>query len=235
MQVGGNFKKMINKKDILKLVVQNKKSNLKNHWEDSQSYNTTKYSGEIRPSEILLWRSSLFLRGAYPIFCLSFDQDDKLNGIKIEKNPYHKLLDKIFIGVFIGILLITLIRTDFKKPIIVIIPITIIGFLLYKLKTIIRKSETDNLIQEIKDTLENIEKLNNPEIINSQKLNPEKINEWTFSKIVTRIIAYPFCLLVLWFCVTGLFPEGKIIQGIFGIIVALVYPISDILLIARKE
>ncbi|WP_162128249.1 hypothetical protein [Flavobacterium phycosphaerae] len=226
---------MIDKTDILKLVVQNKKSNLKNHWKDSQSYNTTKYSGEIKPHEILLWRSSHFLRGAYPIFYLSFDQSDKLIGIKIGKNPYHKFLDKILMVFFFGILLMAMILAKFKNPFIVIIPIAVIGILVFTLQSIIRKSETKYLIDELKETIKSIENLKNPQMAKNEQIKSEEIKEWSFSKIITRLIAYPFCLLVIWFCITGLIPEGKITQGIFGIIVALVYPISDILIILRKE
>mgnify|MGYP001265544311 CR=1 FL=1 len=86
---------MMLQKQNLKLIVQNKKSNLTNHWNDVFHYKTTKYSREIKRNELLIWRSSHFLRGAYPIFNLTFNQNDELNGIRTKKNPYHKLLNKI--------------------------------------------------------------------------------------------------------------------------------------------
>jgi len=52
---------MVVKKDIEKLVVQNKKNHFKTHWKDAQFYHSTKYSGKIRHNEILLWRSAAFL------------------------------------------------------------------------------------------------------------------------------------------------------------------------------
>jgi hypothetical protein len=96
---------MVEKKDIEKSIIQNKKSSLKNHWNDAFLINSTKYSGEVKQNELLIWRSSPFLRGAYPVFHLTFDKDNKLNGIKTEKNPYHKLQNKTTIGFIIVLVL----------------------------------------------------------------------------------------------------------------------------------
>ena len=92
---------MVKKDDLQKLIIENKKSTLKNHWKDAFFCNTTKYNGEIRDNEILLWRSSKYLRGSYPIFVLSFDQNKTLKGIKIEKNPYQKYSEKFTIIFFL--------------------------------------------------------------------------------------------------------------------------------------
>ena len=228
---------MVEKKDIEKLIIQNKKSTLKNHWNDAFFYNTTKYSGEIKPNELLIWRSAHFLRGAYPVFHLTFDQKGELNGIKTEKNPYHKILNKISIGFFIVLALVLLFTTEFKTAIIVIIGISVIGTLLHLVMSKAKKYETKILTDELKEAIENIERENNPELINKPKteLKKEKIKEWTFTKILTRLLLYPFCLLLLWFSITRFLPEGKTLYGIFGIIVALAYPIADILLAFGKS
>jgi uncharacterized membrane protein (DUF106 family) len=228
---------MVEKKDIEKLIIQNKKSTLKNHWNDAFFYNTTKYSGEIKPNEILIWRSAHFLRGAYPIFHLTFDQNAELNGIKKEKNPYHKLLNKISIGFFILLALVLLFTTEFKTAIIGIIGISVIGTLLHLVMTKAKKYETKILTDELKEAIENIERKNNPELINKPKteLKKEKVKEWTFTKILTRLLLYPFCLLILWFSITGFLPEGKTLYGIFGIVVALAYPIADLILAFGKK
>ncbi|TJY31304.1 hypothetical protein [Pontimicrobium aquaticum] len=228
---------MAEKKDIEKLIVQNKKSNLKNHWNDAFFYNTTKYSGEIKPNELLIWRSSHFLRGAYPIFHLTFDQNNKLNGIKKEKNPYHKLLNKITIGFLIVLISGLFLSTDFKMAVIGTIGISVIGLLLRLVLGKAKKYETKLLTDELKEAIENIEQLNNPELINKPKSvsKTEKVKEWTFTKVLTRLLLYPFCLLILWFSITGFLPDGKTLYGIFGIVVALAYPIADILLIFGKK
>lgn len=228
---------MVEKKDIEKLIIQNKKSTLKNHWNDTFFYNTTKYSGEIKPNELLIWRSAHFLRGAYPIFHLTFDQNGKLNRIKTEKNPFHKLQNKITIGfliVFIGGLFLT---TDIKIALIGTIGVSVIGTLLHLVMAKVKKYETRILTNELKEAIENIERENNPELINNPKteLKKKKVKEWTFTKILTRLLLYPFCLLLLWFSITRFLPQGKTLYGIFGIVVALVYPITDILLAFGKN
>tara|TARA_R110002096_G_scaffold290016_1_gene484335 strand:+ start:973 stop:1671 length:699 start_codon:yes stop_codon:yes gene_type:complete len=228
---------MVEKKDIEKLIIQNKKSTLKNHWNDAFFYNTTKYSGEIKPNKLLIWRSSQFLRGAYPIFNLTFDKNSKLNGIKTEKNPYHKLLNKITIGILIVFITGLFLSTDLKTAIIGTIGISVIGLLLRLVLSKSKKYETKLLTNELKGAIENIEQLNNPEIINKPilELKKEKVKEWTFAKVLTRLLLYPFCLLILWFSITGFLPDGKTLYGIFGIVVALAYPIADILLIFGKN
>tara|TARA_B110000114_G_C14912287_1_gene325072 strand:- start:39 stop:737 length:699 start_codon:yes stop_codon:yes gene_type:complete len=228
---------VLEKKDIEKLIVQNKKSNLKNHWNDAFFYNSTKYSGEIKSNELLIWRSSHFLRGAYPIFHLTFDQDNKLNGIKTEKNPYHKLLNKITIGILIVFISGLFLSTDLKTAVIGTIGISVIGILLRLVLKKSKRYETKLLTDELKEAIENIEQSNNPELINKPKSESkkEKIKEWSFTKVLTRLLLYPFCLLVLWFSITGFLPEGKTLYGIFGIVVALAYPIADILLIFGKN
>ncbi|WP_299261423.1 hypothetical protein [uncultured Aquimarina sp.] len=228
---------MADRKDIEKLIVQNKKSNLKNHWNDAFFYNTTKYSGEIKPNELLIWRSAQFLRGAYPIFRLTFHQNGKLNGIKTEKNPYHKLLNKITVGFIIVIISGLFLTTNFKMAIIGTVGISIIGLLLHLVLSKSKKYETKLLTDELKDSIENIERENNPELINNPKteLKTEKVKEWTFTKVLTRLLLYPFCLLILWFSITGFLPEGKTLYGILGIVIALAYPIADIMLIIGKN
>lgn len=224
---------MVKKKDIEKLIIQNKESSLKNHWKDVYFYNTTKYSGEIRENEILIWRSSHFLRGAYPIFHLSFNQNNQLNGIKTENNPYYKFLNKITITFFVLSAIALFLYTNLKTTIIYIILISIIGILLHLILFKSKKYETKLLTEELKEAIENIEQLNNPELINKPK--KEKVKEWMFTKILTQLLLYSFCLLILWVSITKFLPEEKILYGIFGIIIALVYPISDLLLSIGKN
>ena len=228
---------MVEKKDIEKLIIQNKKSTLKNHWNDAFFYNTTKYSGEIKSNELLIWRSSYFLRGAYPIFRLTFDQNGKLNGIKTEKNPYYKLLNKISITFLIVLNLVLIFTTEFKPAVLGIIGISLLGFFLYLFLFNVTKYETKILTKELKEAIENIEKENNPKLENIPKMNlkKEKVKEWTFPKILTRLLLYPFCLLILWLSLTGFLDEGMILYRIFGIIIVLVYIITDIILTIRRN
>ncbi|WP_308993984.1 hypothetical protein QLS71_013960 [Mariniflexile litorale] len=228
---------MVEKKDIEKLIIQNKKSTLKNHWNDAFFYNTTKYSGEIKQNELLLWRSSHFLRGAYPIFRLIFDQNGKLKGIKTEKNPYYKLQIKISIGFITVLSLMSIFMTEFKIAIIAIIGISVLVFFLYLFTFNVRKYETKVLTEELKDAIENIERENNPEPekITKTELKKEKIKEWTFTKILTRLLLYPFCFFILWISIDGFLDEGMTLHRIIGIIITLTYIVVDILMVIGKN
>ena len=224
-------------KDIEKLIIQHKKSNLKNHWNDSFFYNTTKYSGELKPNEILLWRSTHFLRGAYPIFHISFDQNDKLNGIRKEKNPYHKFLNKSSIGFFSAILIFMFITTELKFAILMTCGMALVGFLLNIVLNKSRNYEIEQITDELKQTIKNIERNKNPELINEPitKTETEPTKEWTFGKILTRLIIYPFCGLIVYFSITGIIPSGKGLLGIFGIVIGIGYPIVDLILALRSR
>lgn len=151
---------MVKKKDIEELVIQHKKSTLKTHWNDSFFYNTTKYSGEIKPNEILLWRSSFYLRGAYPIYHLTFDENQKLNGIKALRNPYHILVNKIFVGLIIIPILLLLFTTEFKSALTGIFGVLFVLFLLNIILKRIRKYETKIITDELKEKIQEIENLN---------------------------------------------------------------------------
>lgn len=223
---------MIEKKDIEKLIVQHKKSNINNHWTDSFFYNATKYSGEVRENEILLWRSDLFLRGAYPIFHITFDQNDKMKGIKLEKNPFHKLLNKLSIGFFAVIIAFLFITSELRFAVIATCGILIIGFILRIVLHKSRKYEIGLMTDELKLTIQQIEQEKNSELTNSNATKPTKakIKEWTLGKVLTRLILYPFCGLIVYFSIVGLIPEGKKILGISGVLIGLGYPIADLIL-----
>ena len=228
---------MINKNDIEKLIVQHKKSNLKSHWSDAFFYNTAKYSGEVKPNEILLWRSAHFLRGAYPIFHLFFDQRGNLKGIRKEKNPFHKLLNKVSIGFYALIIIMFSVTAGFRFAIIAACGILLIGFLLNLVLQKSRKYEIKQITDELKQTIENIERNQNPELLKKPiaKQETEPINEWTLGKVLTRLILYPFCGLIVYFSITGLIPEGKSFLGLFGVIIGFGYPIVDLILAFRPR
>ncbi|WP_269235691.1 hypothetical protein [Flavobacterium flavigenum] len=226
---------MVDKKNIEKLIIQNKKSNLLTHFKDSQSYNITKYSGEIRDKEILIWRSAYFSRGDYPIFHLTFDNNNKLKEIKMEKNPFNIFLDGVTIVVLLILIVTIFISTDLKTTFFAIIAITIIGFLMRLLLTKSKIFETKILIEELKTTINNLDELNISKQKKDQNSENKEVNEWSFFKIMSRILIYPFCVILIWLSLTLMIPEGKIIEGIFAIIVGLAYPISDLLIIINKK
>ena len=228
---------MINKSDIEKLIVQHKKSNLKNHWSDAYFYNTAKYSGEVRSNEILLWRSSHFLRGAYPIFHMTFDQNDKLNRIRKEKNPFHKFINKFSIGFFTIVIITLFVLCEISFAVIASCGILLVRFLLNLVLKMSRNYEVTLITEELKLTLENIEGNKNPEVIKKPIAKPETepIKEWTLEKVLGRLILYPFCGLIVYLSIVGIIPGEKKLLGVFGVIIGLGYPIVDLILAFRKR
>ncbi|MBA0884213.1 hypothetical protein [Flavobacterium undicola] len=224
---------MVKKDDLKKLIIENKKSTLKNHWKDAFFCNTIKYSGEIRPNEILLWCSSEYLRGAYPIFILNFDQNKNLIEIKTEKNPYHKFRNKQSTVIFSILILLLAYNTDLRETLIFTFAISIFGFLLHIVLSKARKYETKLLTNELRETIENIERINNPELIIESKKEEEE--EWTSSKFITRLLLYPFCIFLLGFFLIIISSKEINFKIIAGIAIVLTYLITDILLIIRKK
>ena len=226
---------MINKEDIEKLVLERKKSNLKTHFNDMFFINTIKYSGEVRKSEILLWHSSHWLRGGYPIFHLQFDSENKLVGIKSELNPFGKLFDKIAL-VVIGIFaLFPILGNGFTKGWLGSIFILFVAFILFLILSKASKSEKKIMIEELKEKIENIEREKFPKkFIGKPEKEIPKENEWTLKKILIRIFFYPISVLIIYFCITEILPNGKATHALFGIGVCGLYLVADVLNILKK-
>ncbi len=226
---------MIEKGDIQKLVLDRKKSTLKAHFNDMFFINNLRYSGEIRKNEILLWYSSHWLRGGYPIFHLRFDSDNKLIGIKTELNPFGKLLRKI-IPVIIGIFaFLPIIGNGFSQGWLGSVFILLVAYVLFIIMRRATRLEKKIMTDELKETIENIEREKFPEKFAGLPIQePPKENEWTLKKIITRIIFYPFCLGIIYLCFTGFIPNGQFLHGIFGIAVCGAYLYSDLYAIFKK-
>ena len=223
---------MINKNDIKKLVIEHKKSTLKNHWKDIFFSSSVKYNGEIRSYEILLWCSTYFLRGTYPIFILSFDNNENLTNIKIEKNPYHKFLNKQSVILVVIWFLILVYNFDLQELLIYTFFMLLIVYLSHLVLSKAQKYEINLQINELRETIENIERKKNPEIFIRPK---EEENEFTTSKFFTRLILYPFCIFFIWFFITNLSLKEMNIKIFIGIGIILTYLISDIILLIKKK
>lgn len=226
---------MIKKEDIEELVLEQKKSNLKTHFNDMFFINTIKYSGEVRKSEILLWCSSHWLRGGYPIFYLQFDRENNLTGIKSELNPFGKLVDKLAI-VIIGIFaLLPILRNRFSKGWLGTIFILFVAFVLFLIMRKASRSEKKIMTEELKESIENIERAKFPEkFVGKPKKDAAKENEWTLKKILTRVFFYPISVLIIYFCITEILPNGKATHALFGIGVCGLYLVANILNILKK-
>ncbi len=226
---------MIEKTDIEELVLENKKSTLGTHFNDAFFYNTLKYSGEIRKNEILLWTSSYWLRGGYPIFHLKFDSENRLKGISTELNPFGKfinLLTFVALGLFA---ILPLFGNELKEGLALSLFILVTALFLFLIMRRATNHEKKIMTEELKVAIENIERKKYPEKFKNlpRQEKPEE-NEWTLKKILTRIIFYPVCIVIIYFCLTEILPNGKAIHGLFGIGVCGAYLVADILNILKK-
>jgi uncharacterized membrane protein len=79
---------MSTKKQIEKLVVKRRKSNLKNHFLCNHGNG---YSGDIRDNEIILWRYSLSVGNFFPVLRVKFDEQKKFRSVTGENNQFTKL------------------------------------------------------------------------------------------------------------------------------------------------
>ncbi|MEQ5790724.1 hypothetical protein J4E06_06655 [Muricauda sp. NFXS6] len=227
---------MIEKNDIEKLVLNRKKSSLRNHFNDMFFMNNIRYSGEIREKEILLWYSSFWLRGAYPIFHLNFDSDKKLVGLKLEKNPFGKLLDKIALFLVLVFASIPIIISGLAKGWVGAVFVLFVAFILFLIMRKAAKTEKKIMTEELKDTVERIEREKFPEKFAGYGLKEKPIeNEWTIKKIFTRIFMYPICVGFIYVCAALLIPNGQLGKGICGIAICGAYLYSDIYAILKSS
>ena len=117
------------------------------------------YSGEVKAHEILLWRSSIHLRAAYPVYHLKFDENDILIDISLEDNPYYKSLNKVFWGVqlllFPGLLIVLGFTSACTALVMQIIILFLFQLLFKRIKRFEAKVMTNELETKIK-TLEEI-------------------------------------------------------------------------------
>ena len=97
------------------MFLENKIRTLGTHFIEAFFYNTLKYSGEIRKNEILLWTSSYWLRGGYPIFRLKFDSQNQLKGISSELNPFGRAIKHFTLISFGFFIVLPLFGNDLKE------------------------------------------------------------------------------------------------------------------------
>ncbi|MGR7812749.1 hypothetical protein [Lacinutrix undariae] len=148
---------MVKKTAIKSLIIQHKKNTLKTHFKDVFLRNTVSYSGEVKAHEILLWRSSIQLRAAYPVYHLKFDENDILIDISLQDNPYYKLLNKVFWGVQLLLFPCLLIVSGFKSACTALVVQIIIMFLFQLLFKRIKRFETKVMTNELETKIKTLD------------------------------------------------------------------------------
>jgi hypothetical protein len=70
--------------------------------------------------------------------------------------------------------------------------------------------------------------------------NNEPENQWTAKRIIIRLIAYPFCILLFWGCyhmIVNTDPKHpkQLGLGIIGVLIGGAYIVSDIIMIIKSK
>lgn len=223
---------MVTKQEIEQLVIKQKESNLKNHFHTAWNRDSTTYTGEIKKNVILLWKSSSFMRSIYPIFTLNFDDNGILKNIVIHQNPLHKYFNLFLIVVLISVLTSQFILFDISQALLQIAVILVMSLLLYFLLRKINNFEKENLIDELKHVIKQIEKTKG----SNEEISENVLEkEWTLSKILTRLVLYPFCLFIIYISITEFIPCGKLNRAILGISIPLVYITTDLKILLSNK
>ena len=147
------------KKNLIEnLIVEEKESNFINHFLTIFKYNPAVYSGQSSETQILLWKTTLFLRCNYPIFCLTFDENKLFTKIEIKLNPVHKFFNYLIVSAFIILVIHEFIYTEFK-PAIIFSFIMLLKFgLSFLLFHSILRFERKNQVKELQEKMEKLER-----------------------------------------------------------------------------
>jgi hypothetical protein len=213
----------VTKKDVEKLIEVRKENSFFNHFWNVLAYDF-RAKGEIGRNEIKVWRQNMWNMTFYPIFTFEFNANSHLTNIKDEINPIGKTV--------IGIMLIGFLYLIFPKnlsdfDLIDHLPfaifIIIFASLIVLVTRMVYRFEKQNQLEQIFEILD----------IEVEEKKPEK--EWTFKRIITRLLLYPFCIGLLLFAIFYLFPNGKVFMGIGSLVFAGMYLYSDIKILIGKK
>lgn len=144
-----NSKEMITKEQIVKKIVKKKKLNIFLSHLFLLINKDINYYGEINDHEILLWRSSFFLRIGYPIFVLKFDENNYLKEIGTKKNPLAKAFTILGLTTILIYIFYEFMISEFQQAFFKSVVILVMTLLFYLLSKKIIKFETKNQIDEL--------------------------------------------------------------------------------------
>ncbi|MGY5850919.1 hypothetical protein [Salegentibacter sp. F14] len=194
----------------------------------------TKYYGEIKKDEILLWSSSYWLRFNYPIFVLKFNEDNILEGIRLEKNPLNKVLGKLLLLVTGSFIVFFATILQLKAAIIIILVLIVFSLFFYLLLINQINFEKRNMTLDLKKDIYSIERKGNPSLAAPPESEIDSSKEWTLAKILLRVILYPFCLGLIYISITMILPSDKPFYALLGIGVGLSYLVADLRISFKK-
>ncbi len=160
----------------------------------------------------------------YPIFIFKFDSRNHLINITSKLNPVGKLFNGLIALSFIFFVFPRNtsdfeILENWKILCLIILIVLLATYFAYKVYSFEKRNQLEQ-IYEILDI--EIEESNN---------NKER----TITKVMTRVLLYPFCLGLIILAVFHLFPTGEIILAIGSLAISGTYLFSDIKILLERK
>lgn len=187
----------VTKNDVVKLIEVEKSDTLITHLK-CFLLKKTMAMGAINHRKISVWRPNKWNKAFYPIFDFEFNSQNHLIKINDRLNPASKIYFSIITLFFISIYLLP-IKSNFE----------LFGSILYALFVLFFTSLIlyvfyRNYIFEKKNQLEEIF-----EILDIETEKKAHKNEWSFVKIITRLLLYPFSIAVILLSIFYIIPNGN--------------------------
>ena len=215
----------ITKKDVGKLIELKKENTFLNHLWNVISRDF-RPKGEIRETEIKIWKQNSWNSTFYPVFTFEFNANNCLTNIRDNLNPIGKGLIGLFlIGFLYFIFQKKVFDIDLTKFWVMIIFLLTFGLITALVARKIYLFEKQNQLDEILEILD----------IEIEEKKPEK--EWSLKKILIRLFTYPFSIFIIFICTWNLLENGikGIFMALFGIGICGMYLYSDIKTIIENK
>ncbi|MFN3756120.1 MAG: hypothetical protein ACK4RM_04130 [Flavobacterium sp.] len=195
------------------------------------------YMGEVLKNQILIWKMTPEHKWFYPIFVLELDAAQQLKQIHIKKNPIFKAFFSLVIFLAVTLLLLFSYQQQPRLIIVASLVMTVFLLLLYLAISYDAYYKNKSLLLTLKNDLEYIESTMNTDYQPNKTIssNIYREKEWTWFKILKRLLFYPICIFLIYISWKFFIPEGKMALGILGIIIALSFIISDLALAFRRK
>lgn len=230
----------LTKSDIQKLIQSQKENTFLNHFIYSIKTDF-KIQGCIQKHKIKVWKKTRLTGSFYPVFSFEFDSENTLVKVTDELNPFAKFSLLPFPLFFFFPMLKTAF-TDFylKKFVVCITIFLILTFACYLLSRKIysynKKDLLTDLYQPINITTKKKKLINQgrSKILDSETEEKQE-KEWSTSKILTRLVTYPFCLALILFAIFGMIPDGKFFSAIPMLAIVGAYLYSDLKIIFKQN
>jgi|GEM_PF-894432 len=230
----------VTKSDIQKLVKVKNTDSFWNHLVCSFKKDYKIY-GEIQKNKIKIWEISSFTGVFYPVYTFEFNSENELVKTKDQLNSFARFLHFLFpILMFFPLLSTAIMDFQIKKFLACISIFLILTFACYLMSRKIylynKKDQLTDFYQLLnaKSNSKQSSKQHNSRVLDLEtEEKPE--NEWSTSKIFTRLFTYPFCLALILVTIFGMIPDGKFVLAIPLMAIVGVYLYSDLKMIFNKN